>query len=203
MALYQNDAPSINVGDRLRELRSTRDLSLRALAVKSGLSIHTLSMIEKGRTSPSISTLYKLAEALEVPITYFFNPNNHRRQVIFLKADERTHMPFTRGVFEGLGGENFVGNIEPFLLTLESSANSGPQVMSHTGEEFVFCLRGQLEYHVERQIYELTAGDSLLFAAHLKHRWKNPGKVVATALIIVSGATDHNELQGMHWKAGE
>jgi len=203
MTLYQNDAVSINVGERLHELRRMHELSLRALAVKSGLSIHTLSMIEKGKTTPSISTLYKLAEASGVPITYFFNPNNNRKQVIFLKADERTRMPFTRGVFEGLGGENFVGNIEPFLLTLESSANSGPQVMSHTGEEFVFCLRGQLEYHVENQIYELSPGDSLLFAAHLKHRWKNPGRMVTTALIIVSGFSESDEVHGLHWKAGE
>lgn len=203
MSLYQNDAPSINVGTRLRELRTSRDLSLRMLAMKSGLSIHTLSMIEKGKTSPSVSTLYKLAEALNVPITFFFNPDNDRKQVVFVKADERTHIPFTRGVFEGLGGENFISNIEPFLLTLESSANSGPQVMSHTGHEFVFCLRGTLEYHVEHQIYELSPGDSLLFAAHLKHRWKNPGKVVTTALVVVSDFDDEIDVHGLHWKAGE
>ena len=203
MALYQGDAPSVNVGDRLRELRTSREMSLRVLAMKSGLSIHTLSMIEKGKTSPAISTLYKLAGALDVPLTYFFNPNNDRKQVIFLKADERSRMPFTRGIVEGLGGENFVGNVEPYMVTLESSANSGPQVMSHTGHEFVFCLRGTLEYQIERRLYELSPGDSLLFAAHLKHRWKNPGKTVATALILVSGFEDDTDLHGIHWKAGE
>jgi transcriptional regulator with XRE-family HTH domain len=203
MTVYQHEASSINVGERLRELRTMQELSLRALAMKSGLSIHTLSMIEKGKTSPSISTLYKLADALNVPITYFFNPNNDRKQVIFIKADERTRMPFTRGMFEGLGGENFVGNIEPFLITLETSANSGQQVMSHTGHEFVFCLRGKLEYHVENHIYELSPGDSILFAAHLKHRWRNPGPTVATALIVVSCFDNTMDVHGIHWKAGE
>lgn len=203
MSLYQNEASSINIGDRVRELRTSRDLSLRALAMKSGLSIHTLSMIEKGKTSPAISTLYKLAEALDVPLTFFFSPDNNGKQVIFLKADERSHMPFTRGVVEGLGGENFIGNVEPYMVTLESSANSGPQMMSHTGHEFVFCLRGTLEYHVEHQVYELFPGDSLLFAAHLKHRWKNSGRTVATALIVVSGFDDDMDVHGVHWKAGE
>lgn len=203
MALYQNDAPSVNVGDRLREIRTSREMSLRVLAMKSGLSIHTLSMIEKGKTSPAISTLYKLAGALDVPLTFFFNPDNNRKQVIFLKADERTHMPFTRGVVEGLGGENFMGNVEPYMVTLESSANSGPQVMSHSGHEFVLCLRGTLEYHVEHKMYELSPGDSLLFAAYLKHRWKNPGKTVATVLIVVSGFDDDMDVHGVHWKAGE
>ncbi|MFT3894554.1 MAG: cupin domain-containing protein [Anaerolineales bacterium] len=203
MAFYQNEAPSVNVGDRLRELRISREMSLRVLAMKSGLSIHTLSMIEKGKTSPAISTLYKLAEALDVPLTFFFNPDNNRKQVIFLKSDERTHMPFTRGIVEGLGGENFVGNVEPYMVTLESSANSGPQVMSHSGHEFVLCLRGTLEYQVEHQTYELAPGDSILFAANLKHRWKNPGRTVATALIVVSGFDDDSDMHGIHWKAGE
>jgi transcriptional regulator with XRE-family HTH domain len=203
MALYQHDAVSVNIGERLRELREARNISMRALAAKSGLSANALSMIERGRASPSVSTLYKLADALGISITSFFGSDAERKQVVFLKADERTRVSFTRGVFEALGGEHFVGRVEPFLLTLENNAHSGPRSMMHTGHEFVFCLRGELEYHVERQIYQLSAGDSLLFAAHLKHRWKNPGKTVATALIIISGFEEGEELHAMHWKKGE
>jgi transcriptional regulator with XRE-family HTH domain len=203
MVLYQRNASSVDVGGRLRELREARNISMRALATKSGLSANALSMIERGKTSPSVSTLYKLAEALGVSITAFFGADAERKQVVFLKADERTRVSFTRGVFEGLGGEQFVGRVEPFVLTLENSANSGPHSMTHTGHEFVFCLRGELEYQVERQIYQLAAGDSLLFAAQLKHRWKNPGKTVATALIIISGFEEGEELHAMHWKKGQ
>ena len=167
MALYQNDAISVNIGERLRELREARNISMRALAARSGLSANALSMIERNKVSPSISTLYKLAEALGVSITAFFGSNQERQQVVFLKSDARTRVSFTRGVFEGLGGEQFVGRVEPFMLTLESSANSGPRSMTHTGHEFVFCLRGLLEYQVERQSYQLDPGDSLLFSAHL------------------------------------
>ena len=203
MALYQSDAVSVNVGERLRDLRNARNISMRALATKSGLSANALSMIERGKTSPSVSTLYKLADALGISITSFFGSDTERKQVVFLKADERSRVSFTRGVFEGLGGEQFVGRVEPFLLTLENSANSGSNNMSHTGHEFVFCLRGQLEYQVERQIYQLSAGDSLLFAAQLKHRWKNPGRTVTTALIIISGFEEGEKLHAMHWKKGE
>jgi len=203
MALYQHDAVSVNIGERLRELREARNISMRALATRSGLSANALSMIERGRASPSVSTLYKLADALGVSITSFFSSDSERKQVVFLKAEERTRVSFTRGIFEALGGERFVGRVEPFLLTLENNANSGPRSMTHTGHEFVFCLRGQLEYQVERQIYELSAGDSLLFAAQLKHRWKNAGPNVATALIIISGFEEGEELHAMHWKKGE
>ena len=203
MALYQNDAISVNVGERLRELREARNISMRVLASKSGLSANALSTIERGRASPSVSTLYKLADALGVSITSFFGSETERKRVVYLKGDERTRVSFTRGIFEGLGGEQFVGRVEPFMLTLESNANSGPRTMTHTGHEFVFCLRGELEYQVERQIYNLSAGDSLLFAAHLKHKWRNPGRNVATAIIIISGFEEGEQLHAMHWKKGE
>ena len=203
MALYQKNAVSVNIGERLRELREARNISMRTLASRSGLSANALSMIERGKASPSVSTLYKLAEALGISITTFFATDLERKQVVFLKADERTHVSFTRGVFEGLGGEQFMGRVEPFMLTLENSANSGPRSMTHTGHEFVFCLRGALEYQVERQIFHLEPGDSLLFAAHLKHKWKNPGRNVAAAIIIISGFEEGEELHAMHWKKGE
>jgi len=203
MAVYQRDAVSVNVGERLRELREARNISMRALATRSGLSANALSMIERGKASPSVSTLYKLADALGVSITSFFGSAAEKKEAVFLKANERARVSFTHGIFEGLGGEQFVGRIEPFLLTLESNANSGPRSMAHTGQEFVFCLRGELEYQVERQLYQLSAGDSLLFAAHLKHRWKNVGSTVVNALILISCFEEGEQLHAMHWKKGE
>src|SRR5689334_25064363 len=118
MALYQHDAVSVNIGERLRELREAHNISMRALAARSGLSANALSMIERGKTSPSVSTLYKLADAMGVSITAFFGPESDKKQVVFLKSDERTRISFTRGVFEALGGEQFAGHVEPFMLTM-------------------------------------------------------------------------------------
>lgn len=202
MAEFQRDAVSINVAVRLRELREARNISMRTLATQSGLSANALSMIERGKTSPSVSTLYKLADAMGVSITAFFDSNDEKRQVIYLRQDERSRMAFTRGVFEALGGEHFVGRVEPFMLTLESGAVSGPHDIVHSGHEFVFCLRGQLDYQVEREIYHLGAGDSLLFASRLRHRWRNPGGNVANALIIISGYEEGEQPHAMHWKKG-
>ncbi len=203
MVLYQREALSVDVGGRLRELRESRGISMRTLATRSGLSANALSMIERGKTSPSVSTLYKLADALGVAITAFFGPESDKKQVIFLKADERPRMNFSRGMFEGLGGENFIGRVMPFLLTLEGGSSSGPHDMVHTGHEFVFCLRGQLEYKVEREVFLLASGDSLLFASQLKHRWRNTGNTVANALIIISGFAEGEQPHAMHWKKEE
>jgi transcriptional regulator with XRE-family HTH domain len=196
----EHEAVSVNVGVRLKELREARGASMRALAARSGLSANALSMIERGNTSPSVSTLYKLADALEVPITEFFAPGAEKSNVLLVRADARTRVPFASGMWEGLGGEKFTGRVEPFVLTLENGATSGQSAIVHTGHEFVFCLRGQLQYLVEDQMYELQAGDSLLFAAQLKHRWRNPGSTVTNALILLSGFSEGERPNAMHWK---
>ena len=187
---YGKEADSVDVGQRLRVLREERGISMRALARRSGLSANALSMIERALTSPSVSTLNKLATALEVPITAFFRQEPVREQIVFRKAAERSRVPFLRGLLEGLGGESFVGRVEAFLLTLESGGSSGPHGMLHTGHELVFCLRGVIEYEVENQRYTLEPGDSLIFAAQLLHRWRNPTNHVANAIIVISAFED-------------
>lgn len=200
MTNYMNEATSINVASSLREMREARGISMRNLATRSGLSANALSMIERGKTSPSVSTLYKLADALGVSITAFFGTANERKQAVFLKSDSRSRISFTRGVFEDLGAAQFSGRVEPFMLTLESGASSGNGNISHTGHEFVFCLRGRLEYFVDNEYFELEPGDSLLFESKLRHRWKNPGNSVTTVLIIISGFSEGEHPHALHWK---
>ena len=192
MELFENQVLTIDVGGRLRQLRLERGKSMRSLARASDLSTNALSMIERGRTSPSVSTLYKLAEALEVPITAFFRLEPAKQEVVFRKASERKKVTILRGLWEGLGGEAFTGRIEPFMLTLEAGANSGPFGMLHSGGEFVICLSGQIEYEVEDRRYEMYPGDNLIFAAQLRHRWRNAGKAPASALIVLAGF-EHGE----------
>lgn len=187
MDLFKDDVLTIDVGNRLRQLRLERGKSMRALARASGLSTNALSMIERSKTSPSVSTLYKIAEALEVPITAFFRLEPPKQSIVFRKANERKRVVISKGLWEGLGGESFSGHVEPFLLTLESGGSSGPYGMLHTGHEFVMCLQGELEYEIEGQTYNLMPGDNLIFAAQLRHRWMNPGENPASVLIVLAG----------------
>lgn len=180
-------AASIDIGHRLRVLREERGLTQRELARASRLSPNALSQIERGRVSPSVSTLNRLAAALGVPISIFFEVGAPRESIVFIKAARRTRVPFGRGLMEGLGGEVFAGRVEPFFLTLESGAHSGPHPVVHTGHEFVFCVRGVLEYAVEHSAFQLESGDSLLFASHLRHRWRNPSNTVTNAILVLSG----------------
>lgn len=165
---------------------------MRALARESGLSTNALSMIERGRTSPSVSTLYKLAIALEIPITAFFRLEPDRSEVVFRKKNDRKHISLANGLWEGLGGEAFSGHIEAFVITTEPDTSSGPFGMLHTGDEFVLCLEGRIEYEVEDQVYLLEPGDSLIFLAQMTHRWRNVGGNPARVVVVIAGF-EHGE----------
>ncbi len=193
-----SESATVNVGESLRRLREARNISMRALAKISGLSANALSVIERGKTSPSVSTLYKLADAMGVPVTAFFGAPEERQQVIYLRAVDRSCFPIVRGAWEGLGGEKFIGRVEPFVLTLETGADSGPAPLVHTGHEFVFCLTGNIEYQVEERYFLLSPNDSLLFAAHLRHHWRNAGQGPAHVLIVLSGFSESDHPLSTH-----
>lgn len=194
----EKEALSLDVGSRLKELREARHISMRELARRSELSANALSMIERNLTSPSVSTLNKLATAMEIPITAFFRNNPEKHNIVFCKGSERNRVPFMKGLWEGLGGESFIGRIEAFMLTLETGGSSGPHGMLHSGHEFVYCLRGKLEYEVAGEKYLLETGDSLIFASQLMHRWRNTGPNVCNAIIVISGHEDNENPSEFH-----
>jgi len=201
MAEQNQQSELVSVGPRLRQMRETRGISMRALARLSGLSANALSMIERGKTSPSVSTLYKLADALELPITAFFRVAAERKPVVFRRMQDRSGVAFPKGQWFGLGGESFSGRVEPLFLSLEPGADSGTHDLDHTGHEFVLCLEGLLEYTVEGESFLMRPGDSLLFAARLRHCWRNAGEGKATAVIVLSGFEQHERPSEFHYSA--
>ena len=187
-----------SLGNRLRELRRQQALSLRALAEKSGLSANTLSLIENGKTSPSVATLQQIAIALNIPITSFFEVKVNREPVIFSKQDQRAGNAFLHGRLEELG--TGVGNegLQPFVVSFDARSDSGPQPLTHEGSEFVFCLTGRVIYNVIGEEYTLEPGDSLLFSSQMKHRWRNTGGSVVNAIIIISAFNEDERPSEFH-----
>ena len=173
-----------DVGSPLKRLREQRGLSMRALAELCGLSPNTVSLIERGATSPSVSTLHQLATALQVPITAFFEEPGARVQVVHSQPGARPFSGNTSVLLESLGSGLEGQTLEPFLVTLKPGANSGPEAMIHSGHELVYCLLGELEYNIEGQSYRLTAGESLLFEATLPHSWRNPQDEQAIFMLV-------------------
>jgi mannose-6-phosphate isomerase-like protein (cupin superfamily) len=160
-------------------------------------------VIERGLSSPSVSTLFKIATALEIPVTAFFEVTPPKQDVVLIKSSERNRIPLYRGLWEGLGGEHYEGLVEPFMITLEAGSSSGRFPMTHTGNEFVFCLRGELVYEVGEETYTLEAGDALLFSASLEHTWHNPGQKVTNALIMICGFRSGESPAKFHLASGK
>lgn len=190
---------NVDVGGSLRRLREERSLSIRALAEKSGLAVNTLSLIENGKSSPSVSTLQQLAGALMVPITAFFETKTPKKNVAYIKADQRPRAIFDHGILEDLAADSVIQGVEPFVVILEPGAGSGAPEIVHTGYEFIYCLEGRLLYTIEGYTYLLEPGDSLLFEAHLPHRWQNLGPGESRSILVLYPTDERDYPSELHF----
>lgn len=184
-----------NVGQRIHALRRKRGLSLRTLASRCNLSANAISLIERGKTSPSIATLHELAMALQVPITAFFEDTSPQAEVVVSRAGQRPQTGDAKVILESLGVGLKNSNLEPFEVTLQPGAGSGPGIMGHDGFEFVYGLEGEVEYEVAGTTYRLGSRDALLFRAELPHRWRNPTDRPARFLLIFGIPDDATPLR--------
>lgn len=188
----------LSIGSRLRGLRKERELSQRGLAELAGLSPNAISLIERDEISPSVATLQRLATALGVKMSYFFEADT-RARVLHVAAGAR---PAVRGAgltIEGLGARLDGQQIEPFYVTLASRADMGAGQVVHAGHEFVCVLAGQVHYEIDGKAYLLSAGDFLLFEADLPHRWSNPGDEPAMLVLVLQAPEDVQEPARRHF----
>jgi transcriptional regulator with XRE-family HTH domain len=197
--MSEQEAP--NVGLHLKEMRSQRGLSLRALAALCDLSPNTISLIERGVTSPSVSTLHRLATALGVPITAFFTEPIEKMQVIITRAGERARSGSSNVVLESMGYGLEKQACDPFVVTMKEGASSGDRMMMHAGHELVYCMEGELDYEIAGEHYRLRPGDALLFHADLPHRWHNPHSGPAVFLLIMQATEERHEPIEQHLHA--
>lgn len=190
--------PSELVSKRLKAIRNRRGLTLRDLAEASDLSINTISLIERSKSSPTIGTLHKLATALGVSVADFVEEESDR-QVIFLKREQRQRARSAQALIEGLGGGLAEQTMEPLLITLEPEADSGPDPIVHVGHELVFCLEGRIVYEIRDEAYVLEPEDSLLFEASLPHRWRNDQAASSRILLILQSSDEKNRGSRRHF----
>lgn len=188
------------VGRKLRALRLERGYSLRELAETSGLSINTLSLVENGKTSPSVATLQQLARALDVPLAAFFDATPQPRRIVFTPAGARPRMDIAHAVMHNLGQDLAGSAVQPFIVCLPPGAGSGDAPIVHTGHELVFGLSGAVRYCVDGQTFTLGAGDCLVFEAHLPHQWHNESTDEAQILLVIYPADRHEAPGGHHFE---
>ena len=151
-----------------------------------------LSKIENGNTSPSLTTLQTLANALSVPLTSFFRQYEERREAVHTKAGEGVEID-REGTRAGhqynlLGhiGANSSGVIvEPYLITLTEESDTF-EAFQHTGIETIYMLEGEVEYRHSNRTFSLQPGDTLFFDADAPHGPEKLAKLPAKYLSIIS-----------------
>jgi len=171
--VFSSDDVCRVVGERVRDARRALGLTMAQFAETAEISLGMVSKIEHGQTSPSLSTLTRLAHASRVPITAFFRGLDEEHDVVIVRSDERMeilHEGTREGhVYEDLGslrGKTRI--IEPMMVTLESSDEVFP-LFQHEGVEFLHMLEGAMDYGYGPKNYRLEAGDTIQIHGEVAH----------------------------------
>lgn len=181
------------IGEKIKQMRQSKGLSVYELAEKSGLSQALISQIEREQVSPPISTLLKVAASLGTDISLFFQEEVENRKTTLVRSDERllsqrrqvqgkAHLGYT---YEALAYKKAFKHMEPFLVTFDPKEEDEVIRFSHDGEEFAFLLEGSLEFTTDMEKIVLEPGDSLYFDSDQLHGFRALGGAPARALVTV------------------
>jgi transcriptional regulator with XRE-family HTH domain len=189
-------AMDVAVGQRIRDLRRTRAMSLEAVAARTELSIGFLSQIERGLSSPSLRVLATLADVLGVGIAGLFGAKENDAaapNAIVTRERQRAELNLWRtGISKQLlspaGSE---GRLNLFLVHMEPGGSTGDELYTHDGEEAGLVIEGEMKLTVDAESWTLKHGDSFRFASRRPHRFSNPSsdsKAVVLWVNCVSAA---------------
>lgn len=149
------------MGARIRQRRKELGLGLQQLAGRTGLTASFLSLVERDRTGPSLDSLRRIAEALDVPLFYFTWTNSHNPVV---RRRERVLLTFPQ---ENLTSEllvpNLRGRLEVFVSRGKPDTGNIARIPTHDSEEVIYVLEGVLRVRLLETDYDLDAGDSIYF----------------------------------------
>jgi transcriptional regulator with XRE-family HTH domain len=169
-----------DIGPRLRGLRRSRNLSLRALAARAGVTAASLSQIENGKHSPSVSTLKRILAPLNLTLGEFFNSETSADSGFVIRRERMVNIASGPGLrYLALPGSHRERTIQIMRETYQPGADTGPEPYTHAGEEAGFCITGSIEIAVGGRSEVLRPGDAYYFPSSIPHRWRNKGKTAA------------------------
>lgn len=184
--LVRAEPADLLLGARIRALRMARELTLREVAVRTGLTQSFLSQVERDLATPSIASVQRIAHALGLTIGRLFEEAEPAGSVV-RRADRR------RVAYPGLGSiDEFLtreGNrsLQVILSTIEPGGGTGDEPYTHeSDEEVVVVLEGELELWVGDERYRLAEGDAIAYPSRLPHRNRNPGSATARVLFCLT-----------------
>lgn len=178
---------AIALGQDVRGLRKSRNLTLNELALRIGRSVGFLSQVERGLSSPSIDDLRAISAALDVPTSWFFahdGAGDHERGVIVRAGSRRALGTEEGGIVEELLSPDLGGSFELFHSVFAPGSEMNTPVFRET-EEAGYIVSGHLDMWIDGQFYALNPGDSFRFD-HKPYRWRNTGDEPTIVVWVVS-----------------
>lgn len=176
----------IELGQRIRETRLRQGLTLKELDERAGLSATHLSEIERGRTSPTVGALLRIAAALGHDPAYFLEPEI-LPDTAYVQAGQASSIPIgeARGelITPGITG----GRLRGLRLELPAGGE-GLELSRGEGGEGLFVVAGEVDLAVGEETWSLKEGDSAYFPAEGSRRLKAIGARAAQVLIVTTAA---------------
>ena len=179
------------LGQKIRDLRKSRAITLDVLTMRTGLSTGYLSKIERGLSSPPIATLSRIASSLGVKLSHVFEAYEENRPISIVQPSERKVL--TREGqscygyhYASLAHKRQNKLMEPFVIRLTSNP-SDKRMFVHGGEEMLFLLQGEIIMTYGEDQYEITeAGTCIYIDASVPHRADCKGDAEALVLVVLS-----------------
>lgn len=177
------------LGRKIRSWREARRMGLREFARLSGISAGALSQIERGLSSPSLRSIRRISEALEVPAAWFFGEESGEgpeSNLIVRKAERRLLKLGDFGVDKYLLTPYAPGQLESLLVEIAPHGTTGDEYYTHPGEETGVVLAGSFLLDIEGTHHRLEEGDVYRFDPTRPHRFSNPGDVRTCVIMTIS-----------------
>jgi transcriptional regulator with XRE-family HTH domain len=176
----------LQLGPRIRALRQARNITLRELASRAGVTESFLSQVEREVTSPSIASVQRIARGLDLAIAELFVEEVPHGRVVRRADRRRIAYPGLLAVDEFLTS-GLDGRLQVILSTIEPGGGTGDEPYAHeSDEEVVIVLSGRLELWVGGEHHVLEEGDTVTYSSRLPHRNVNSGDTTAVVLFCVT-----------------
>ena len=175
------------IGQRIRDERKQKKLTLQELSDRVDLSIPYLSQIENGKVNININTLEEIGRALDVPLVSFI-VDEKTSDINAVRFDERRWFQLGKQASESILMKS-QGNLEICVIRLNPGSDTVDEE-GHKGEEFTYVLQGNIRMDLnDGYSYEIGPGDLLYYKSNISHSWTNIGDSIAELLVVNTPAT--------------
>jgi transcriptional regulator with XRE-family HTH domain len=173
------------VGQRVRDERTARDMSLDDLSRASGVSRAALSQIETRKSSPSIAVMWKIAVGLGIPFTELLGGDTEVGQVLRRADAQVLRSPDGRMESRPISPAGTTPWVEIFELRLSARTTQRSEPHAPGTREILVVLSGAMRIDITGTVYDLEAGDSVAFRADQPHAYINNGTSEARAHNVI------------------